>query len=86
MFREEFATWRQNHVIVSCGYFKNRKPAEGERFPMCSLSFGIARAAEHRDVTRIGLGHDIDDLPEHKPIVVSGSVLVSDRKPQSNRR
>ena len=56
MFREEFAIWRQDHVVVSCGHFKNRQPAAGERCPTCSLPLGIARTAEHRDVAGIGLG------------------------------
>ena len=76
--------WRQGHVEVSCGHFKNRQPAAGERSPMCSLPFGISRAAEHRDVTRIGLGHIAAVCPSTKPIVVMRSMLVRDGAPQSN--
>ena len=72
MFREEFAVWRQDHVVVAGRHFKNRQPAARERSPMCFLPFGISRAAEHRDVTRIGLGHIVTVCPNTKPLVVSG--------------
>ena len=75
--------WRQDHVVVSCGHFKNSQPAAGERSPMCSLSFGIARTAKHRDVARIGLGHIGAACPNTKPFVVIGSVLVRDGTSQS---
>ena len=65
MFREEFAVWRQDHVVVSCRYFKNRQPAAREGSPNVLLLFGISCAAEHRDVTRIGLRHIVDGLPDH---------------------
>ena len=76
--------WRQDDVDVSCGHFKNRQPAAGERSPMGSLPFGIACAAEHRDVTRVGLGHIAAACPNTKPIMVSGSMLVRDGTPLSN--
>ena len=76
--------WRQDHVVVSCGYFKNSQAAASKRSPMCSLPFGIAGAAEHRDVTRIGLGHIVAVCPATKPIVVSRLMLVRDGSPLSN--
>ena len=66
MFCEDFTMWRQDHVVVSGGHFKNRQPAARERRPMCFLPFGIARAAEHRDVTRIGLRHIVAVCPSDK--------------------
>jgi hypothetical protein len=76
--------WRQDHASVFCGHFKNCQPAAGERSPMCFLPIGSACATEHRDVTRIGLGHVVAVCPSTKPTVVSGSVLVRDGTPSSN--
>jgi hypothetical protein len=47
--------WRPNHVVVPCGHFKYGQSAESEWSPARFVPFRIARAAEHRDVTSIGL-------------------------------
>ena len=78
MLCQQFAARRQNHVVVSCGDFKNRQTAAREPLPICALPPGIAHGAEHRDVTRIGLGHIVTACPNTKPIVASRSVLVRD--------
>jgi hypothetical protein len=57
IFREEFAMRRFDHFHVSCGHLKNRQPAAGERPPLRALPFGISRAAEHCNMSGIGLGH-----------------------------
>ena len=57
-----------NHVIMLCGHFKNGQPAAGEQSPTRCLPFRIARAAEHRDVTSIGLGHIGAARPKTKPM------------------
>ena len=46
MFREEFAIWPRDHVVVVRGDFKNCQAAAGERCPTCFLPLGIARTAE----------------------------------------
>src|SRR5262249_41228988 len=54
MLREEFAMRRLGHVAVARPHFKNRQPTAGTRSQMGSLPLGVARTAEHRDVTIIG--------------------------------
>src|SRR5690349_3422279 len=83
MPRKEVATWRQNHVVVCCGHFKNRQPAAGERLPRRSLALRIARAAEHRDVTDIRLVHIGAACPKTKPVVVSSPIFIRNGSPQS---
>ena len=75
MLREEFAMWQPNHVTVPRGHFKNGQPAERERFPARSVPFRIARAAEHRDVTSVGLVHILAACATTKPIVVNEPVF-----------
>ena len=63
MLCEEFAVWRQDHVVVAGRHFENRQPAAREGRPMCFLPFGISCAADDRDVTRIGLRHIVTVCP-----------------------
>src|SRR5262249_3663554 len=51
---------------------------------MSPLPFGVARGAEHRDVTGIGRRHVSAVSADIKPIVVVGLPLVRDRTPLSN--
>src|SRR5262245_34716430 len=83
IFREEFATWRRGHELVICGHFKNGQPTAGNRSPTCLLLFGIARATDHCDVTRIGLNHIALVCASTNPIVVCASLFVRDGMPHS---
>jgi hypothetical protein len=76
--------WWEDHMLVSCGHFKNHQSPAGERSPMRSVPFRISRAAEHRDVTSIGLVDIVAACPRTKPNVVTASVLVRDGTPLSN--
>ena len=75
--------WRRRHVGVVCGHFKNGQPTAGDRSPTCSLSIGIARTTEDRDVTRIGLNHIDLVCASTNPIVVHRSLFVRDGTPHS---
>ena len=83
MFCDEFAMWRRMHEVVWCGDFKNRQPAESERSPICCLPVRIARAAEHRDVTRVGLVHIVATYPATKPKIIRLPVPIWDGTPRS---
>jgi hypothetical protein len=83
IFREEFAMWWLYHILVARGYFKNRQSPAGERSPMFSPPFGIARAAKQRDVARIWFEHIGAVCPISKPPPVSRPILVRDGTPQS---
>ena len=76
--------WRQDYVVMSGRHLKNRQPTARQRSPMCFLPFGIACAAEHRNVTKVRFGHVASIRPSTKPIVVIRPMRVGDRKSPSN--
>src|SRR5262245_53232644 len=84
ILREDFAMWRREHVVMSCGYFKNCQPTASERPPLHSLLFGISCTAEHRNVTAIRPGDVLTIGQNAKAIVVAEPTLVRDGTPLSD--
>ena len=76
MFRQKFAVGRQNNVVVCCRYFKDSQASGCKRTPMSFLPFGIADAAEHRDVPGIGFRNIVAARSAANPIVQCSPVIV----------